>query len=134
LKFTSPSRIQHRLSAVASAKAEASNINSLINQLTNHQLSLFDSFTNGTLQNGPATVDEASVDACIEQRFGQRRQSRLKQIRAISEICGCFFFVSSYLSGKIFSFFFIFPLDFSTLIFGLKTKMCQFLLKKHPFL
>ena len=36
-------------------------------------------FTNGTLQNGPATVDEASVDACIEQRFGQRRQSRLKQ-------------------------------------------------------
>jgi len=32
-------------------------------------------FTDGTLQNGPAAVDEASVDACIEQRFGQRRQS-----------------------------------------------------------
>jgi len=38
----------------------------------------FASFPNGTLQNGPATVDEASVDACIEQRFGQRRQSWLK--------------------------------------------------------
>jgi len=35
----------------------------------------FAGFTNGTLQNGPATVDEASVDACIKQRFGQRRQS-----------------------------------------------------------
>jgi len=36
------------------------------------------SFTNGALQNAPATADEASVDACIEQRFGQRRQSWLK--------------------------------------------------------
>jgi len=33
----------------------------------------------------PATVGEASVDACIEQRFGQRRQSRLI---ALFVLCG----------------------------------------------
>jgi hypothetical protein len=32
-------------------------------------------FTNGALKYDPVDVDEASVDACIEQRFGQRRQS-----------------------------------------------------------
>jgi len=40
------------------------------------------SFTNGVrLRRNPADEDEASVDACIEQRFGQRRQSWQKQIR-----------------------------------------------------
>ena len=52
----------------------------------------------------------------------------------ICEICGCFFFVSSCLCGKIFPIFFIFPLDFLTLIFGPISRSGQFLLKKRTFL
>jgi hypothetical protein len=44
-------------------------------------------FTKGALQNDPAAENEASVDARIEQRFGQRRKSRLKQNPLLISLC-----------------------------------------------